>query len=235
LEPRFLVPGDAYPRSVAQRQVQDGARVPCTIEPEYLVFDLETTGLGDRCRIVEIACIVLGPGLETRACYETLVNPEGAPGPTWLHGLSRRTLQLAPMFEDVAGDIERLFRDRVPVAHNFRFDWGVLRRSFAPFGVEAPATPGGICTAAVARRVLGGSSALGRVCGRLGIDYPAPHRAEADAAAAVQVLKVLRALAPERTSGRPCPTFAGAWRLRGPLPAMPRAKAESSLTTANFG
>ena len=206
---------------------QEGA--PCAPAVGYLVFDLETTGLGDRCRIVEFAGIVLDSGLRTGKCYETLVNPGGTPGPTWLHGLDREMLCLAPSFEDVASDIERLFRDRVVVAHNLKFDWSVLRRSFGALGVEVPVTNGGVCTATVARRALPGPSGLGQVCRHLGVGCPAPHRAGPDASATVEVLRALQAKVPTLTTGRPCPVFSGAWRLHASLPALRRADAASRL------
>lgn len=190
---------------------------------EYVVFDLETTGLGDRCQIVEFAAIVLDHDLRLRDCYETLVNPDCLPGPTWLHGLDRATLTLAPLFEEVAGDVEHLFRDRIVVAHNLRFDWSVLRRAFGSLCVYAPATCGGVCTANVSRRLLGGMSGLRRVCGRLGVHHGELHRALHDVTATVGVFRALRDLAPEETSGRPCPVFSGAWRLRRSLPPVRRA------------
>ena len=199
---------------------------------EYLVFDLETTGLGDGCRIVEFGAVVLDGALNVRSCYETLINPGQAPGPTWLHGLSKETLDFAPPFASLAGDIERLFRDRVVVAHNLRFDWGVLRRSFCALDVRAPVTLGGVCTAQLARRLLGGASSLGRLCRRLGLDHSAPHRAGADAAATVEVFRVLRSLQASVPTGRPCPVFSGAWRLPRSVPPVRRTDVAAELAAA---
>lgn len=153
------------------------------------------------------------------------MNPCGTPGPTWLHGLDQRLLTVAPTFEQVAGDIERLLRDRVLVAHNLRFDWNVLRRSFADIGVTGPVTPAGVCTAKLAARVLEGAAALGPVCRRLGIDLTTPHRARADAVATADVFRALSAAAPTLVRGRPLPVLAGAWRL-------PRSEAPVSRAVA---
>lgn len=189
---------------------------------QYLVFDLETTGLGSSCRIVEFAGLVLDPALRSLSLYETVINPGVAPGPTWLHGLSREALEAAPYFPGVAADIERLFRDRIVVAHNLRFDWSTLRRAFRALAVEAPATSGGVCTANVAHHVIGGSCDLVSLCRRLGVQHATPHRAACDVAATAEVLRTLRHLAPSATRGHPCHVFAGAWRLQRSVPARRR-------------
>lgn len=194
----------------------------------YLVFDVETTGLGDRCRIVEFAGLLLDDDAMLSDQYETLVDSESAPGPTRLHGIDATMLHMAPRFVDVAGEIQRLFRDRIPVAHNLRFDWGVLRRAYERLGVEMPATAG-ICTAQLSRRILGGPCALTQVCRRLGIDHPQPHRAGTDATATWEVFRALRQLEPRLVYGRPCPVFAGAWRLPRSLPARRRADLEAAV------
>jgi DNA polymerase-3 subunit epsilon len=142
-------------------------------------------------------------------------------------------LTSAPSFEDVAADIEKLFRDRIVVAHNLRFDWSVLRRSFESLDVYPPATCGGVCTAKVSRQVLGGISGLSRVCGRLGVSHGDFHRALSDATATVDVLRSFCELAPQEISGRPCPVFSGAWRLHRSLPAVPRADVASMAGNAD--
>lgn len=119
----------------------------------------------------------------------------------------------APSFADVAGDIQRLFRDRIPVAHNLRFDWDVLRRAYAPLGVDLPFAPAGVCTVQLARLVLGGGVSLPQICQRLGITHQHPHRAGPDAAATAAVFLALRHALRRGGSGRPCPPFPGAWRL----------------------
>jgi DNA polymerase-3 subunit epsilon len=189
---------------------------------QYLVFDLETTGLGNSCRIVEFAGLVLDPSLRSLGLYETVIDPGVAPGPTWLHGLSRQTLDGAPCFSGVAADIERLFRDRIIVAHNLRFDWSTLRRAFRVLDVEAPTTPGGVCKAEVARHAIGGSRDLVSLCRRLGVEHATPHRAACDVAATAEVLRILRQLAPSATRGHPCHLFAGAWRLQRSVPPRRR-------------
>lgn len=202
-----------------------GLRSPVVGEggpPGYAVFDVETTGLGERCRIVELAVVVLDGQARVVDRYETLVDSGAGPGPTRIHGITAAMLRDAPAFASVAGDVEGVFRDRVPVAHHLRFDWTVLGRAFAPLGVHLPATVAGVCTAHLSRRLLGGAASLVQVCRRLGIDHPTPHRAGPDAGATVEVFRALRAIEPRLTVGRPCPPFPGAWLLPRSVPEVPR-------------
>lgn len=204
------------------QQTADAREVPVHPRGGYFVFDVETTGLGDRCQIVEFAGVLLNAEGDLVGSYETLVKPGSGPGPTRVHGISAAMLNGAPTFAEVAGDIERLFRDRVPVAHNLRFDWGVLRRSYASLGVDLPAAPGGICTARWSRRLFPGPCALVAVCCRLGVDYAHPHRAGSDAVAAAAVFREIRRIEPQLAVGRPCPPFAGAWHLPRSVPGVSR-------------
>ncbi len=187
----------------------------------YLVFDVETTGLARGCRVVEFAAVALDGAGTIVDRYETMVNPESPPGPTWLHGLDSEMLAVAPTFLEVAGDIQRLFRDRVPVAHNLRFDWGVLRRAYGLLGVEMPISAAGVCTAALSRRHLSGRRSLAHVCQRLRIVHTEPHRAGPDAEATAAILTALLARGGPAL-GRPCPPFAGAWRLPRSQAPKPR-------------
>jgi DNA polymerase III epsilon subunit-like protein len=194
----------------------------------YLVLDIETTGLGDGCRIVEFAALVLdGEGVLVDR-YETLIDPGSAPGPTRLHGIDAVMLQAAPRFVDVAGEIQRLFRDRVPVAHNLRFDWRALRCAYERLGVDLPPTTAGVCTARLSRRIVGGPCSLVQVCRRLGIDHTEPHRAGPDAMATLQVFRALCEVEPSIAQRRPCPVFAGVWRLPRSVPPVPRPSLDNS-------
>lgn len=197
-----------------------GAERQCSV----VVFDVETTGLSAHCRLVEFAAVVIDPAGEVVERYETMIDPGSPPGPTWLHGLDSGMLGRAPKFGAVAGDIQRLFRDRVPVAHRLDFDWAVLRRAFEPLGVSMPVAPAGVCTAALATRHLGTRSSLSALCRRLGIEHAGPHRAGPDAEATAAVYLALLASG-ARAHGRPLSPFAGSWRLERSASPVPRPKA----------
>ena len=197
-------------RTVEGRTSQDAA--------EYVVIDLETTGLGHGARILEIACVVLRSDGAVVAESESVVDPGSAVGPTWLHGITMDMAAEAPRFVEVASHFEEILRGRIHVAHNLAFDRRILRYEFARLGVTYPMSHGGICTADLARRCLG-TGELRRVCKILGIDHEDPHRAMPDALAAAAVFRRLMIQAPSR---RPCPPFAGSWRLPLSASLMPR-------------
>lgn len=187
-----------------------------------IVFDVETTGLTSRARAIEFACATFDADGHHEVSYQTLIRIDTSPGPTSLHGIETSALRLAPRFATIAQDLARLFRGRVPVAHNLRYDWAVLRREFALLGVNVPAHPSGVCTAKLARLALGGRGNLIEVCRKLGVTHPGPHRAAHDVTATIAVLQTLGAHVHHLPVPRPCAPFGGYWRLPRSEPPVPR-------------
>lgn len=185
----------------------------------YVVFDVETTGLGPRARIVEFACLVVTDRGAVVDGFDTLVDPRGPVGPTWLHGIDQAMVRGAPTFGDVAGRIEATLRDRVHVGHNVMFDQRALARELGLLGVTFPRIHSGVCTAGLAEQVLGRRLSLTAACTALGIAHIAPHRAATDVRATAALLAALSDAVPAR---RPCPPFPGAWRLPAAGPLTPR-------------
>lgn len=97
----------------------------------FAVVDLETTGTGQLCRIVEIALLLLSPDGEIEHEWSTLINP-GVPIPNAaVHGIDERLAAAAPNFMAVAPSLAALLESRVLVAHNLdRFDGPILRHHF---------------------------------------------------------------------------------------------------------
>ena len=91
----------------------------------FAFLDIETTGLspwfGDR--ICEVA-IVATEGKRIKGTYHTLVNPERAvsPGAASANGLTEADLQSAPLFAQIATELEQRLAESVVVCHNSRFD-----------------------------------------------------------------------------------------------------------------
>lgn len=186
------------------------------------VVDLETTGLGPRAKIVEVALRVLDRSGRVTSRWETLVNPGRSPGAGHIHGLDDTMLRNAPTFAEIAGMVELALRGRVPVAHNLAFDWAVLRREYALLDVQVKLVSGGICTAQVVRRWLGGRCDLAAVCRRMSVEHLRPHRAGDDAEAVLAVLRALVDRGAPFPQVRPCPPFPGAWRLDANGRTLPR-------------
>jgi DNA polymerase-3 subunit epsilon len=159
----------------------------------YAVVDVETTG-GTRGwgedRITEVAIVQVDEG-SIGACFETLVNP-GRPIPPRIQGftgITDRMVASAPWFEAIAPRVLELLRGRVFVAHNVRFDWGMIRRELLAAGEDAPDVER-LCTVRLARRLLPRlrSHGLDSLSGHYGIRIKARHRAFGDAFGTAELL-----------------------------------------------
>jgi DNA polymerase III epsilon subunit-like protein len=106
----------------------------------FAVVDLETTGTGQLCRIVEIALLLLSPDGEIEQEWSTVINP-GVPIPNAaVHGINEHLAAAAPSFSAVAPTLAALLEGRVLVAHNLdRFDGPILRHHFGEASEAWPA------------------------------------------------------------------------------------------------
>ena len=138
---------------------------------EYAVVDLETTG-GDarHGRVIEVAIYVFN-GTDLIDSYSSLVNP-GVALPrfiTQLTGISDKMLVDAPVFEDIADQVEELTKDRVFVAHNVGFDYSFLRNEFKK--LDRRFIRKRLCTVRLTRKIFPGlrSYSLGKLCNQFDI------------------------------------------------------------------
>src|SRR6187200_2794534 len=98
----------------------------------YVICDIEATGLHEEKEIIEIALITYQDGKVTDV-YETLINPL-RPISSFIQDLtsiSKRELEEAPKFYDVAEAIRLRLDGAVFVSHNTDFDYHLLRDNFA--------------------------------------------------------------------------------------------------------
>jgi len=167
----------------------------------FAVVDLETTGSAlPGGRILEVAVAMLEGGT-VHLAYDALLDP-GMPVPAAvvrLTGITDRLVAGRPRFADVAPGLGRVLGDAVFVAHNARFDWGVLAGECAAAGVPAP--PGApLCTIRLTRRLVPElrHRRLEQVAAFFGVENPARHRAFGDALATAYVLRALLGRAAER-------------------------------------
>ncbi|MFI6983259.1 TerD family protein [Embleya sp. NPDC050154] len=108
--------------------VRIGDRLAC---PGYSVVAVETTGLSPhRHRIIEIAVAQCDLDGRVTEFFTTLLDPQGPAGDFQAHGLFDDDVVSAPTFAEVAPWLVNLFRQRVVVAHNARFDIGFVEREF---------------------------------------------------------------------------------------------------------
>lgn len=149
------------------------------------VVDVETTGVYNNDRVVEVAVVTINRHGEVVDEFDSLVNPLRDPGPTWLHGLTPETLQHAPTFEDIAFHLAALLDGAVVAAHNLPFDRRLLTREFDRIGINVDWGEG------LDTLYAAGGRKLALACSDFGVDLRDAHRALGDARATAHlVLKV---------------------------------------------
>lgn len=170
---------------------------------DFLVVDLETTGLSDRrARILEIGAVRVS-SLRRAGTFHTLCDP-GMAIPahiTRLTGIDAEAVRGAPSVVTATRAFAAWLR-RFPgapfVAHNASFDQRFTERALARAGLGGLERPV-LCTRRLARRLLPELPRVGLdpLCAHLGISNPARHRALGDAQATAQALITLLELARE--------------------------------------
>jgi len=170
-------------------------------DTEFLVVDLETTGLSPKtCTIVEIAAVRVG-GARPRESFATLVKPTVSIPPLIraLTGIDDAMVAGAPPLDEVLPHFLRWI-GRFPcaplVAHNASFDANFIARALDVAGLP-PLGRAVLCTRRLAKRVLPELRRLGleRLTCHFGLRNRAPHRALGDAEATADVLLRLLELA----------------------------------------
>lgn len=160
----------------------------------YAIIDVETTGGSPaQDRIIEIAVFVFD-GEKIVDQFSSLVNPNKKIDPyvTKLTGISDNMVKDAPTFVDIHKKVlQFLSPENIFVAHNVKFDYGMVRMEFKRMGMEF--TRKQIDTVTLARKVLPGfnSYSLGVLCDSLGIKVENRHRAHGDAEATVKLLDLI--------------------------------------------
>jgi len=164
----------------------------------YAIVDIETTGgSATRSRITEIA-LYKHDGQKIADEYQTLVNPcQDIPyNITKLTGIDNELVANAPLFFDVAKEIDAFLDGCVFVAHNVNFDYGFIKAEFERIGLSFRKKK--LCTVRLSRKLLPGkySYSLGKLCASEGIPLNNAHRAAADAKATAilftQLMKIDR-------------------------------------------
>ena len=159
----------------------------------YAIIDVETTGGSPSVdRIIEIAVIVYD-GENILQQYSSLVNPRRPIDKyvTQLTGITDAMVKNAPVFEDIQDKILELTEGNIFVAHNVKFDYGMMRSEYKRLATDYVRKQ--IDTVTLARKVLPGftSYSLGSLCDSLGIKIENRHRALGDAEATVKLLDII--------------------------------------------
>jgi DNA polymerase III subunit epsilon len=174
---------------------------PLLDEAEFVVFDLETTGLSaTNDQICELGAVRVR-ALEVVDSFQSLVNPRVALPlqVARLTGLREQELRRAPSVSKVVGRFLTFAGDALLVAHNAGFDQRFLERQLLLLQGRRLSEPP-LCTAALARCLLAGRRrrvGLASLADFFDVPTSPCHRALPDAEATAQVLVRLIGLAQE--------------------------------------
>ena len=157
----------------------------------YVVVDIETTGGNKHSgKITEIAAIRYD-GSKVTGRFVSLVNPEQPIDKyvSRLTGITDKMVSAAPLFADIAEELDRFTANAIFVAHNVNFDYPFLREEFRRIGRDF--TRKKLCTVQLSRRAFPDlpSYSLDRVTKELSLDFNGHRRAEADAMATVRLFE----------------------------------------------
>jgi len=154
--------------------------------------DLETTGATANIdRITEIAIITYN-GRETSA-WSHLVNPETRI-PAFIEGLTGIRNEMvadAPVFKELAFEIQQRLKGHIFIAHNARFDYGFLKNEFKRLGQDFRTSV--LCTVKLSRKLYPQYKrhSLDSLIERHELSVKERHRALGDAEVLVQFWKLL--------------------------------------------
>ena len=109
----------------------------------FIAIDLETTGLDfEHDEIIEVALVRFEQGIKKETA-EFLIKPkkELRPFIEKLTGITKKDLESAKTFAEVAGDIRKFIGEYPLVAHNASFDYRFLKDTFSKVGIEINSIP----------------------------------------------------------------------------------------------
>jgi len=163
---------------------------------EYVVFDLETTGLSTRHdHIIEFGAVVMYKG-SIKETKDFFVKPpvDISDFTKKLTHISQTDVDGARTFKECKDEIINFIGDRILVAHNASFDYGFLNAELARIG-EPPLTNVVIDTLDLSRTLFKTRKAyrLGNICRAYNVlyDEETAHRANYDADVLAQVFNLM--------------------------------------------
>lgn len=157
---------------------------------DFVAFDFETADLENSspCALG----ITLVRNNEITECKSFLINPmcDFNPWTFAVHGITPDMVSDAPLFCEIWPEIEHYFTDYPIVAHNFPFDYSVLLKVCAKYGISYPQdTSDHYCTLRIAKQnyVLD-SYKLNSLCDYFGITLDNHHDAVCDSKACAEIM-----------------------------------------------
>lgn len=160
----------------------------------YAVVDIETTGGRKSGNAITEIAVVKVRNQQIISEWSTLVNPcrRIPPHITHLTGIDNHMVAKAPLFADIADELEQQLQDAIFVAHNVGFDYGFIKSAYA--AINRSFRKPKYCTVRNSRKAFPGlkSYSLGNLCEHFDIDLRNHHRALADATATAHLLRLIQ-------------------------------------------
>lgn len=160
-----------------------------TVMMKYAVVDLEATGASHTSKIIQIGIVIVENGRIINT-YQTDVNPHEKLDNhiIALTGITTAQVAAAPDFDCIMSEVAEILRGCTFVAHNVKFDYNLLMRTFAQYGVNLSLPR--VDTIELARIFFPtlnkyGLGSLSRV---LNLSHERPHEALSDAYATAELL-----------------------------------------------
>lgn len=170
--------------------------MPERILSKYAVIDLETTGFGADCEIIEMAAAVVRDGT-VAGTFSCLVKPRD-PIPAHITGLTGITNAMVADAEELSTTFPRFMTfigDLPIVGQNVGFDLGFLRRACAALGIDRyPERAADTLYMSRERFPREDCHSLGDIARRLGIRQDTAHRALADVLTTAACYEALKAI-----------------------------------------
>ncbi len=168
---------------------------------EYVIVDLETTGLSkERHKITEIAAVKVKDNNIVDK-FETLVNPEEPIPPfiTKLTGINDEMVQDSPTISEALPKFLDFLGDAVFVAHNASFDMGFITHNVQKH-LQQQVKNDVLCTLQLARKLLPDlpNKKLKTLCSHFDVTNETAHRAMSDVKATYQVFTSMLDLMKEK-------------------------------------
>lgn len=154
----------------------------------YIAFDVETPNK-ENTRMSAIGITVIEDGRIVDSFF-SYVNPE-QPFDSFnveLTGIDEEKVEDAPSFPELWRQIQPIMESGMLVAHNAKFDLGVLKECLHAYGIEWKPKAQAICTVLIGRDILPDiSHKLNNMCDYYGIclDH---HQADSDSRACAEIL-----------------------------------------------
>ena len=163
---------------------------------EYVVVDLETTGLDpySGCEIIEIGITEIKNDQIVRN-YSRLIKPQESIPPliTEITGITNEMVRNEETIETVLPRFRKFLNDRVMIAHNAKFDLKFLNYYLEALNLE-PIT-NYICTLEMLKQVKsynGKNKKLETACSYYNIENKNAHRADSDTLATAKLFLTIK-------------------------------------------